>query len=81
VTAPVDVLAVPVDSIERIVSAALGIMAKSASNREPGESFEQADIVSAVLSDPHGSTALHLATLIGTGLSLYPVYAALAVQS
>lgn len=60
--------------IERITDAALAIMAKRASNLEPGESFTPADIAATVAADPLGNTALYLASLIVTGIQHYCLF-------
>lgn len=62
------------NTIEQITSTALALMAKTASNREPGEKFTAADIARAAYSDPTGETAHYLANLIVTGIEHYALF-------
>jgi hypothetical protein len=71
-------LNIPSLSVEKITNAALTLMAKTASNLEPGEKFAPADIVAAIVSDPAGETAHYLANLIATGIGHYQLFAEMA---
>jgi hypothetical protein len=68
------------NTVEKITSAALSLMAKTASNREPGEKFTPADIANVVYSDPTGETAAYLANLIVTGVQHYTLFREINVQ-
>jgi len=60
--------------VERVANLALALMAKTASNREPGERFTTEQVVAAVAADPTGPTARYLADLIVTGIKHHALF-------
>lgn len=70
-SAPVDVLAIPVEAEVKILLACIAVMTDEANSAAPGRPYSAADIMRAALADPLGETAYCLRNGFDAGRKWY----------